>query len=235
MPARRVRSLDDVVAQIRSAISSGEIAEGQRLPSERDLAEQLEVGRPTLREALRALEALGILDVRPGKGGGAFAVRPSESTLGAALATLVSMRGASAQELAEFRVGFEVENAVWAARRATADDVAELRSIVSECRALVRTTDGDWGPLADADARWHEALARATRNRLRIGIAVGLHEPVLRQVPALGAGLDRYARSIPPALAAITRAVAAHDEDAARSAMRDHIEQWNRLNGEVVQ
>src|SRR5207342_1855343 len=119
-PARRVRSLDDVYLQIRNAILSGQIAEGERLPSERDLCERLQVGRPTL------LEALGILEIRPGKGGGAYAVRPSEATLGAALSTLVSMRGASAQELAEFRLSFEEENAWWAARRANETDIATL-------------------------------------------------------------------------------------------------------------
>ncbi len=232
-PARRVRSLDDVYLQIRNAILSGQIAEGERLPSERALCEQLQVGRPTLREALRSLEALGILEIRPGKGGGAYAVRPSEATLGAALSTLVSMRGASARELAEFRLSFEEENAWWAARRADETDIATLEALVAETRRALRTADGDWSALVEADARWHEAIARATHNRLRIGISIGLHEPVLRQQPALSAGVDRYSRSIPRALAKITKAVAAHDGDAARAAMRAHIEQWNRLNRDV--
>src|SRR4051794_9999385 len=118
--------LDDVFVQVRDAILSGEVPEGERLPNERDLAERFAVGRPTVREALRSLEALGIVEIRAGRAGGAFAARPSEATLGSALATLVSLRGASAQELAEFRLGFEAEAAWWAARRADAGDVAEL-------------------------------------------------------------------------------------------------------------
>src|SRR5205814_7490398 len=105
-PARRLRTLDDVFLQIRDAILAGEIAEGARLPNERDLAERFAVGRPTVREALRSLEALGMVDVRAGRSGGAYAARPSEATLGSALSTLVSLRGASAQELAEFRLSF---------------------------------------------------------------------------------------------------------------------------------
>src|SRR5689334_16635163 len=101
-PARRLRSLDDVFLQIRDVILSGEIAEGQRLPNERDLAERFAVGRPTVREALRSLEALGMVQIRPGRSGGAYAARPSEATVGAALSTLVSLNGATAQELAEF-------------------------------------------------------------------------------------------------------------------------------------
>src|SRR3954470_4839077 len=125
-PARRLRMLDDVFVQIRDAILAGEVGEGQRLPNERDLAERFAVGRPTVREALRSLEALGIVEIRAGRAGGAFAARPSEATLGSALSTLVSLRGASAQELAEFRLGFEAETAWWAARRADGSDVDEL-------------------------------------------------------------------------------------------------------------
>ena len=232
-PARRLRTLDDVFLQIRDAILAGEIAEGSRLPNERELAERFEVGRPTVREALRSLEALGIVEIRPGRSGGAFAAQPSEATLASALSTLVSMQGATAQELAEFRFSFEADTAWWAARRADADDVAALERLVAETRRLLKEITEDWTPLTEADARWHETLARATKNRLRIGISLGLHEPRLRQVPALGAAHTRYARTIPTALAKITRAVKTHDPDGARAAMVDHIAQWARLNPDV--
>jgi len=232
-PARRLRTLDDVFLQIRDAIFAGQIAEGARLPNERDLAERFEVGRPTVREALRSLEALGIVDIRPGRSGGTYAARPSEATLAAALSTLVSLQGATAQELAEFRLSFEADTAWWAARRADADDVKALEALVTETRRLRKQIAGDWTPLTEADARWHEALARATKNRLRIGISLGLHEPRLRQVPALGEAHARYARTIPTALAKITKAVKAHDADAARAAMLAHVAQWARLNPDV--
>jgi GntR family transcriptional repressor for pyruvate dehydrogenase complex len=232
-PARRLRMLDDVFLQIRDAILAGEIPEGERLPNERDLAERFEVGRPTVREALRSLEALGIVEIRAGRSGGAYAARPSEATLGSAISTLVSLRGASAQELAEFRLGFEADTAWWAARRADAEDITALEQLVAETRRRLEQVTDDWTPLTDADARWHEALARATKNRLRIGISLGLHEPRLRQVPGLGEAHARYARTIPAALAEITGAVEAHAADEARAAMVDHIEMWGRLNPDV--
>src|SRR3954463_3807932 len=185
-PARRLRTLDDVFLQIRQAILAGEIPEGARLPNERDLAERFEVGRPTVREALRSLEALGIVEIRPGRSGGAYAARPTEATLGSALSTLVSLRGADARELAEFRLSFEADNAWWAARRADESDVATLLQLVTETRRALKAISDDWTPLTEADARWHEALAPATKTRLRIGISLGLPEPRLRQVPALG-------------------------------------------------
>jgi len=100
-------------------------------------------------------------------------------------------------------------------------------------QSTARSVTDDYAPVTEADARWHEALARTTRNRLRIGISLGLHQPRLDQVPALGEAHARYARTIPSALAGITRAVERHDADAARAAMAEHIEEWARLNPDV--
>jgi GntR family transcriptional repressor for pyruvate dehydrogenase complex len=224
--ARRVRSFDDVVAQLREAIFSGRIRPGERLPGERRLSEEFGVGRPTLREALRSLEAVGIIEVRPGKGGGSYAVTPSETTVGDALAALVNLRGASLEDLTEFRIDFESENAAWAARRADGRDLSALEALVGEARAAaadVATLPG----VAELDVRWHETLARATKNRLRIGIALGIHEAVMRRHRAAIPAHER-SRSIPDEISAITAAVAAGDPEGARTRMRTHIQGWMR-------
>lgn len=229
MAVTRERARDDVFGRLREAIISGRIRPGERLPGERQLCERFGVGRPTLREALRSLEATGLIEVRPGKGGGSYAVTPSEATVGDALAALLNLRGASPEDLAEFRVDFEGENAAWAARRADAKDVAALEALVAEAQALGAGA-GTARRLARVDVRWHEAVARATGNRLRIGIALGIHNAVLRRHEALvrPAAADAHAFTIPDDLAAITRAVAAGDAESARRLMRDHIEAWNR-------
>jgi GntR family transcriptional repressor for pyruvate dehydrogenase complex len=221
---RRVRTFDDVLDQLREAILSGRIRPGERLPGERQLCEEFGVGRPTLREALRSLEAIGMIEVRPGKGGGSYAVTPSETTLGDALASLVSLRGASLEDLAEFRVDFEGENAAWAARRADAGDIATLSALVVEVRAA-----GDVEALAEVDIRWHEALARATKNRLRIGIALGIHGAVARRHNQLvRPAAYEHALTIRDDLDAITAAVGDGNADLARALMREHIDGWNR-------
>ncbi len=219
----------DVLEQLREAILSGRIRPGDRLPGERQLCESFGVGRPTLREALRSLEAIGMIEVRPGKGGGSYAVTPSESTVGDALSALLSLRGASPEDLAEFRVDFEGENAAWAARCADAADISALQAIVAEAGALADDPAGR-GRLARIDVRWHEALARATKNRLRIGIALGIHDAVLRRHEALvrPAAADEHLGTIPADIAGITAAIAAGDAETARLLMRDHIEAWNR-------
>jgi GntR family transcriptional repressor for pyruvate dehydrogenase complex len=221
---RRVRTFDDVLDQLREAILSGRIRPGERLPGERQLCEEFGVGRPTLREALRSLEAIGMIEVRPGKGGGSYAVTPSETTLGDALASLVSLRGASLEDLAEFRVDFEGENAAWAARRADAGDIATLSTLVAELREA-----GDVEALAEVDIRWHEALARATKNRLRIGIALGIHGAVTRRHNQLvRPAAYEHALSIRDDLDAITAAVGDGNAELARILMREHIDGWNR-------
>jgi len=225
---RRVRSFDDVVEQLREAIYSGRIRPGQRLPGERQLCEEFGVGRPTLREALRSLEALGLIEVRPGKTGGSYAATPSASTIGDALAAMVNLRGASLEDLAEYRLDFESENAAWAARRANAEDIAELQRLVEQAKAAAADPQTR-ASVVEIDVSWHEALARATKNRLRIGIALGIHEAVLRRHrAATEPRVHDLVPTIPDDIAAITEAVAAGDAETAWRLMREHLEAWNR-------
>jgi GntR family transcriptional repressor for pyruvate dehydrogenase complex len=236
--AQRVRSFDDVSEQIRHAIVTGRIRAGQRLPGERELCESFGISRPTLREALRSLEALGLLEIRPGKTGGAYAIAPTESTLGSALDTLVTLRGISARDLAEFRLSFEVENARFAAQRATEADAAELTELVEQAAAAVRGRD--WRRVGEVDAAWHEAVARTTQNRLRIGISMGLREAVLRnhaavlESPRRGRGIQQHVKTIVEDLDAMTRAIVGGQSRKAQQIMRAHVERGNARNAELA-
>jgi GntR family transcriptional regulator, transcriptional repressor for pyruvate dehydrogenase complex len=229
VPVRRVRSFDDVVAQLSDAILSGQIKQGERLPNERELSQAFAVSRPTVREALRSLEARGVVEVRPGKSGGAFAVAPPLSLVGNAVATLLNLQGASLRDLAEFRVTFEPENAWCAAQRADDDDIAQLTTLVEEAKAVMAYRDS-WEPIGAVDAHWHEALARATKNNLRIGISLGIHDAVMHQARALRPTAEEYGADIPRDLARITKAVTARDPEKARGLMRTHVERFNKLN-----
>lgn len=232
VPVRRIRSFDDVVIQLRRAILGGQVRQGERLPGERELSQTFGVSRPTVREALRSLEATGVVEVRPGKAGGAYAVAPPASVVGDAVATLVNLAGATLSDLAEFRVSFEPDNAWWAAKRATEADLELLSDLVGEAREVLKS-GGSWHPIGEVDARWHEALARATKSNLRIGISQGLHDAVLHQVGALKPTAEEYGGAIPRDLARITKAVTERDADRARQAMRAHVERFNKLNAHV--
>ena len=221
---QRIRSFDDVlVDQLREAILSGRIRPGERLPGERQLCEAFGVGRPTLREALRSLEAVGMIEVRPGKGGGSYAVTPSESTLGDALAALVSLRGASLEDLAEFRVDFEGENAAWAARRADAGDIASWRRSSPRPAARRGTPSGSWGSTCAGTrrsrGRRRTACGSASRSASTGRCCAGTARPRTASTSTSG--------TIPDEIAAVTRAVASGEPEQARQAMRAHIETWN--------
>jgi DNA-binding FadR family transcriptional regulator len=131
-PVRRVRSFDDVVEQVRRSIVDGDIEAGDRLPSERDLAEQFGVSRATLREALRALEALGLLEIRRGAQGGAFAVDATSDRLVVQVRELLALEAArNPGDARSFRASFHSDNLRWL--DASDEVLAEL---------LLRTREG---------------------------------------------------------------------------------------------
>lgn len=229
-PVRRERSFDVVVGQLEAAIADGHFEPGQRLPTERDLAELLGVSRPTLREALRAMEVLGALEIRVGKGGGTFVAQPRGDTVGAALAALINIGGASASELREFRASFEGETAAWAARRATGETAAQLRAIAERYRVAAEDATTTWPELIPIDVEFHEAVAAASRNRVRVAVMHGLLRAVERVEMLIAATADQalHVRAAHD-LDAIATAIADGDPDAAKAAMTRHVEEFGQL------
>jgi GntR family transcriptional regulator, transcriptional repressor for pyruvate dehydrogenase complex len=227
---RRLRSSDDVVAQIKSGIVSGHFKTGDRLPNERELCASLGVSRPTLREALRALEVLGVIKIRPGSSGGIFASEPQGDHLGAALGALLRFRGATVGELAEFRVSFESETAKWAAERADDADVARICGIATKFSTLAAEDDVPWHVLVDLDISFHEALADASKNAVRVGITLGIHR-ALHEAPSSIAkeGTPAVRGLIGKELCAIAEAVAAHDAKRATKLTAMHVKRFTRL------
>jgi GntR family transcriptional repressor for pyruvate dehydrogenase complex len=224
---RRVRSFEDVVLQIREAILGGQIQVGDRLPDERTLCQTFGVSRPTLREALRSLEAIGLIEIRTGAHGGAFARQPSEHLLARALSTLLSFQGATQEELMEFRLSFESENAELAATRLSPDELAALRDLAA---AVDAWTPGDSTveALNDLDARWHETVARATHNTVRVGIMLGI-QPVLRSaLPLVEGELAAERESIATDMHALSAAFEDGDAPLARSIMERHVRGWSQ-------
>jgi GntR family transcriptional regulator, transcriptional repressor for pyruvate dehydrogenase complex len=229
-PAQRTRSFEDVIEQIRNAVIEGKIKKGDRLPNERELCRIFGVSRSTLREGIRALEALGVVEVRPGAAGGIFATEPRGDQVGAALESLIRFSGATARDLWEFRVSFEGETAFWAAGRATAEDVAGLDEIVAEWKVLSAEDGTLWPVLAEVDVRFHDAIAQASHNQVRLAIMLGLSRAIFRVSAALEPYIDqRTRRSIGNELAAITEAVRKHDQRLARSRMRRHVRKFSEF------
>jgi DNA-binding FadR family transcriptional regulator len=189
--ARRTGLVDQIIEQLRGAVSSGEWPVGQRIPNETVLVEQLGVGRNTVREAVRALSHAGILDVRQGDG---TYVRATSEVSGA----LRRLCGAELREVLQVRRALEVEGARLAAVHHTAGDIAELRALL---RRTAETDDTE--TFARADAEFHLAVVRASGNPILTELYRGLMEAVTASVATThhspvkmvdhGALLDRIA------------------------------------------
>ena len=233
VPAQRVRSFEHIVGQIRDAITSGGIAPGERLPSERDLGVSFGVSRTTLREALRALEAQGVIEIRTGSRGGAFVAEPSSDLVAAALGALLRFRSATARELAEFRVPFEAENAAWAARRADPAALAELEHIVGDVQVHAGDANAAWPDVAALEVRFHDAVARATGNSVRAAIMSAILDALERAFTAVPVPAGSPLRGeLAGELRAIVNAIHAGDAEAAGEAMRAHVARWSELEVE---
>jgi DNA-binding FadR family transcriptional regulator len=231
---KRKRSSDDVVSQISNAIVSEQLVVGQRLPNERELCRSFGVSRATLREALRTLEALGAIEIRPGVSGGAFVSEPQGEQVGAALDALLRFRGATAHELAEFRVSFESETARWAAERADEEDIVLLEELAARFSDLAKLDNLPWSALVEVDVAFHEAVAQASKNEVRVAIMLGIQRALLRAETSLAGHADRAVRrSIGAELRRIAAAVASHDSARAASLMRRHVKKFSELESAI--
>lgn len=143
---------------------------------------------------------------------------------------MIRFRGATAHELAEFRTSFESETAAWAALRADAADVAELRRIAEEFSRLAADETTSWEPLADLDIEFHERLARASKNQVRLAIMLGIHRALRRA----SLTLEPYTsgdmrRTIGRELTTIATAVEGRNAALARSRMQGHVQKFSEL------
>jgi GntR family transcriptional repressor for pyruvate dehydrogenase complex len=158
-PIKSTRIYEEIVRQIKTMIGEGRLKSGDQLPPERDLAEKFLVSRTSVREALRALESVGLIEIRPGEG--TFVREVSVDALVEPLALVLLSQRAMIEELFEARRMLEPVIARLAAQRATKDEVQEMERIL-EAQAK-EITSGNTG-LAQ-DAAFHAAIGTAAHNR----------------------------------------------------------------------
>jgi GntR family transcriptional repressor for pyruvate dehydrogenase complex len=166
MPFEKVRprKVSAIAAeQIVAAIKEGSFPVGSKLPSEFELAERMGVSRPTIREALSALTAVGLIESKPGSGN---YIRNGTSFIDSIgnEALLVLENEASCIEIMEARGLFEPPAASLAARKCTKEDVDHLYTTYKKLRELAKK--GDFDPYFDADKEFHLAVVKAAGNSL---------------------------------------------------------------------
>jgi len=211
-----LRRYQQVAAAIEQAVAQGRYPPGQRLASERDLAEEFGVSRPTIRRAVIVLEMRGLLEARQGSG---VYVRQSSSP-GPALAPKDPDIGAF--EHAEARRLFESEVTALAAARITDEELAYLESLVMDMNNKEATKEQS----ELADRQFHIAIARATRNSAIVHIVESTWD--LRYKSRLCMQMLERARDVRSTPLndehqAIVESLRTRDPNAARAAMQTHL------------
>jgi DNA-binding FadR family transcriptional regulator len=171
-PVQTRRTFEEAVEQIVEKIKLGELRVGDRLPSERALADRMQISRPTLREAIRVLQDSGLLDVRRGAGGGMFVA--TELVPPDLLARRRELRISEVAQVLEARRVVEPRVAALAAMRAGEEDFAAMERTIADQRALVAEGDileeGREDRFLALDVRFHLALARASGNGMLVSV-----------------------------------------------------------------
>jgi GntR family hexuronate regulon transcriptional repressor len=203
-----------VASTIMGSIASGKYRPGERLPSERDLATAFKVSRPTIREAMIALEIRGLAEIRHGSG-----IYVTDQPAAGTNSTDLDI---GAFELTEARRLFEGEAAALAATQVSDECIDELERIIAEMEDENARGQQDW----TADRRFHVAIARATRNTAIATVIENLLD-MRHKSPLCVYMLERARRvGVQPRVSEHRRILVAlrkHDPRAARNAMRDHL------------
>jgi GntR family transcriptional repressor for pyruvate dehydrogenase complex len=175
-PVGTARRSDDVAGQIRNLIISERLAEGARLPAERELAERFGASRPTVSQALRSLSLMGLVEIRHGSG--AYVVRRPEAMVTASVNLMLDLDGDSAGHLMSLRLWLEEVGAAEACAPesgATEPDVAAIFAALDR----LRDSRGTTSELVAADTVFHAAVVRAAGNPYLAAIYESVHGAVL--------------------------------------------------------
>jgi GntR family transcriptional repressor for pyruvate dehydrogenase complex len=160
-----------IIAKIREALFQGKLKEGDFLGSEKDLAAQFGVSRVTARDAYRTLEAMGIIEIRVGAGGGARIAAGNPDKFGDALAIQLCLIGATEAEIMDVQIILEERAAELAAKNRTKKDIKEIAALLAE----TKESSGDPVKFMALNHMFHLKIAEAAKNRVMDAQLKALH------------------------------------------------------------
>jgi DNA-binding FadR family transcriptional regulator len=219
-PVRRRKLSDDIVQRLEAMMLSGTLPVGSQMPSERELMEMLEVGRPSVREAMFALQKMGLVSIRNGER--AFVTHPSAKNLVQELSGSVRhmlSRPGGVREFQQARSMLECTLARNAARCATDDEIANLADALANNKAAI----GNLASFTETDVAFHYQIAQISHN----SIFTALHSAVLGWLSEQRSSLRSKGaeRAAFQAHKDIYEAIAAHNPDAVENAMLRHMDE----------
>ncbi|MGS0765439.1 FadR/GntR family transcriptional regulator [Syntrophomonas curvata] len=210
---------EEIVEQLTAMITGGELIPGDKLPSEREMADSLQVSRASVREALTALEAIGILDIRPGEG--TFVRQTNLAEVFQPLALVLAVEKNPARQLMEVRRVLESEAAALAAMRSTPEDTDKIAQNLDQMKSAASIREA-----VKYDLRFHFSIAEAARNsvllRLMNTVADLMHHNFRDDREQYYAEPTRAAQVIEEHEAILT-AIRDREPELARGKMIEHI------------
>ena len=223
-PVAVSRASSAIAEQIRTAILTARLKEGERLPPERELAEQFGVSRVTVRDALRALETMGLVEVRVGARGGAFVTAPSGSVVAKTMSDMLTMSSAAPEDIVEARLIMELGTVTIACVRATDEELERLRELCLEGREKLHagtyTREHSW--------LFHALLAEFTHNAAVDGLTQTFRSTLSLHPIRAREGRKAHERSVEEHLR-IADALERRDSQAARREMAHHLMRGTNL------
>ena len=216
-PVTRTSISEEIAKQIIKLISTGELQPGQRLPSERDLCEQFGASRSSLREALRCLSIVGVLNARVGDGTSVAA--DGETFLRRIVEWRLITERHDVENLMEVRIALEGVSAANAALRASEEDIRKFQGLLAKMKQAAK----DARKFAILDVEFHVALAKASGNALVFDLVSMIRNHLVRVLPKVLQLPNAMPLSTKEHIA-IVDAVERRDPEAARSAMHAHLE-----------
>ncbi|MBW1720958.1 MAG: FadR family transcriptional regulator [Deltaproteobacteria bacterium] len=222
-PYTPTRAFEEVAEQIREVILAGKLSPGDRLPSERSLAEQFQVGRLTIREALRTLEITGFVEIRKGSGGGAFVASGNLEAVASIIKDNLILEGLTSDQITEARLALECAAVEAAVRHATEEDLERIARHIEEAEKTLKAPEKE-GESVPRMIRFHQLIARASHNLPFILFIHAILEWA-RSRPILASWVpsENERKFVLNSYKRIFRAVRNRDADSARRFMKEHV------------
>jgi DNA-binding FadR family transcriptional regulator len=219
------KSCDLLAERLQQEIQSGVYAHGSALPTERDLVSVTGLSRGSVREALRILEAQGLVVTRPGRYGGSVVSRPSDALLAGHISAYARGRSVPLRALVEARQALEPTVAALAAKNRTDEDLATLRAISAR---LDEAAKDDVARFLEENASWHTALAAATHNDLLRAFTSSIGGLMFEASKIENFASDDVRRLVTHAHRRILEAIEAKDADTARARAERDVQAYAR-------
>lgn len=173
-PIHQPSVVEQIIESIKDALIRGELRPGQRLPSELELSRQLGVGRSAVREALKVMQALGVVDIRHGNG--TYVVEGASPTMLSPLVFAVMLESGMSDELFELRVMNEIGYCELAAKNAQDEDWVQIEAAAKALEDYIASGKRDLDTLIHLDLNFHYTVLEATHNPLVIKIGRTVEE-----------------------------------------------------------